>query len=368
MPRSTAAKVAIAAAGLGVAGLAIATALSIKVAGAVSQLTGGPGEDYQLHWSYQPKPSNVLQAWNNYFAMSDIQQWKSKFSWNLIRLAFWFSNLENDSQEIPLDPTNKDGTLTLLDNIISICANNGFKVMLCCFNYTGTSPSSSNAVNTWISDWSLMAQYFAGDTRIAAYQIGNEMEPFIINSNGSTTQENTLQGQETLNQVMANCTDGIRKYEPGRMVVWCPELSFDAIINGGGTIQWRSNILKDFHEFDYRYAVDSSGHRISCTSDSNCPTGYYCTPEGGGTCTRCSTSTENSNAVNFIVSQRQKYPELAGVVVGEFNQIHEVGGVVGRCYPSAENLLSLFIANNIPYICWGYNAYRVDWDAILGSV
>jgi hypothetical protein len=336
----------------------------------LSGLHGGFGDAYSLDFygSYTPTWSGVEAKWNALLADPRLSHVSKKLGWDFVRLAFYFKDGENlGAKSYQLDVSNADGTLTVLDSVIGLLSSHGFKVNLCSMNYTGRSPSSETALTGWINDWKALAAHYAGDSRIAFYQIGNEMEPFVINEDGSTTQENTLEGQETLNSAMAQCTDAIRNYEASRTVCWCPELNFDMITAGGGMIEWRSNILKDNHRYNYKYEI-VNGKRVSCTSDSGCSTGFYCTPEGNGVCAACFSEEEIFSSVQSIVSQRAKYAGQCGWIVGEFCQIHSIGGVVGACNRVGSYLVSLLILNGIPYDCFCFNENIANFVDILEGV
>jgi hypothetical protein len=264
----------------------------------------GIGEDYQLHWIYQTPPPDIPTAWINYFAQTDFQTYKAKFGWNLIRLGFYFSDVANNSNEIALDSTS----LSLLDQVISICASNGLKVMLCDFNFTGIIGSD---IPQWIQDWVNLATHYKGNPNIYAFQIGNEMEN--IDGNALTN--------------LVNCTIAVRNVDSARTICYWmysipnyPRAPPNAL---------PSNILID---------------------------GHLATYNSGG----CQKNSQLIQQSNSLKTYGATY--ASGSIVGEINAQNS------SCNAQTICLLSNLDLFNESYICWGYNSYRTVWDKVFEAI
>jgi hypothetical protein len=302
MPLSTASKVAVAAAGIGVAGLSIATMLKIT-AGAVSPMTGGIGE-----WMF---PS----SWDSYFQESDLQTWQRKFGWNLIRLSMDVEQLAGIPPWTPQFPT--------YDEAISAASKYGYRVILSDFTFTGSPPSSD--MTDWLKAWQIVAQHYAGDQRIAVYEVANELEH-----------------STTTNQVLSTVVSEIRAIDPSRlMAIWqyspsksdgtacypnCPP-SCGLNLPGG--------IFTAYHPSTY--ILDQNRKFAGCRTDSDV-----------------------DSWINSFLS--------FGKSCGLPPLVCEINAQDSQCNPTSVYLIQRLIANNIPYCCWGWTAYRNNWDAILGSV
>jgi hypothetical protein len=264
----------------------------------------GIGEDYQLHWSYDAPPPNIVTAWSDYFAMSDFQTYKAKFKWNLVRLGFYFSDVYNSSNDNPLNTSD----FSLLDEVIAICSSNGLKVMLCDMNFTG---SVGYDVPKWIQDWTNVVTHYKGNKSIYAFQIANEME----NSDGNALAN------------LLSCTEAVQQIDSIRLIAyWVYSIGNYA---RAPSQVLPANVLADLHIATY------SG-------------------------TRCQRNQQLIQWANSLKNYGMNY--ASGSIIGEINAQSP------SCNPQTICLLSDLDIFGGSYICWGYNDYRTNWDAIFAAI
>jgi Cellulase (glycosyl hydrolase family 5) len=268
-----------------------------------------------LQWYGRPT-YNVPNQWTAYFARSDFQQWKAKFGWNNIRLGFAFANTGYSGPENTLDCSGTDTTdIQTLKQVVAICAANGLQVMLCNFDFTGIAPFSD--MSTWYADWTNLATAFAGDDRISIYQVANELEH-----------------STTTNSVLQTVTSNIRAIDPTRAIAWW---NYSPSGPAGGAT-WNScpdftnpgNIYLDLH--------------IETYSSS----------------TTCGTTQGMAGNISTVLKYQAScgYAPLFG----------EINAQITLCNPISVYLIEQSVAQGIPWIAWGYNEYRTNWNTIFGNV
>jgi hypothetical protein len=160
----------------------------------------GDGEPYLLRYSYYRVP-NYTQIWPT--LLKNVTAYNAEFHWKVFRLLFTFSNLNTTfPSSRPVNPLN----FTQMNNVISILAANGYRVILTDADY------ASFGSHTWVQDWRNVTKHYKGDIRIAAFEIYNEPTSY------------TWSGNVTSNAAVAsayvNCTDAIHQIDSSREVVW----------------------------------------------------------------------------------------------------------------------------------------------------
>lgn len=309
-------------------------------------LVGGFGEGYAANWygSNTPTVASATSAWNAILAKPNLQKWQKKFHWNVVRLGFLFKNLTDINPAAPgyvLDSTNADGTLDVLDKVIGIVSSAGYRVELTYMAEAG--PASTTDLNNLISDWTRIAKHYQGDTRIAMYQLCNEMAdtPTIDSAYGSK------QG------FLCALVDKVRAYEPSRTCAWIMGINSKSCPS-----PTRSNLYTDWHVSTY---ANSS---IACSSTTPCPDAgglsghdYTCV---GSTCKGCMEESQISNWPSGML----KFQSTCGqkVINGEIN------AQTSYCNSHSIQWVQQMVDDKIPYIAWGYNEYAAEWDAILSAV
>ncbi len=296
-----------------------------------SPINSGPGESWTLSF-YNKEPSSLaaLQAmWSSYYAQPDLQAYKQEFGWNIIRLSFCFVDVCG-SGPFSLNAHSTDGTtpdLSWLDSIVSMASQNGFRVILSEFTFTGFGPSSQSQMLAFASDWEALAKNMAGSSSIAAYQVANEIS--------DTSSVDAYFG--SLDGFLLNVTNGIRIYEPQRAVAWITWPPYPTGV---------TNVYRDWHVSTYLYA------------------------SGTKTYSGCMSTNALNSWPNLFVSDYQTYgvPTLNG----EINAQWVVGEPLVNGYPACDaqavQWISQMIAYKIPYILWGYSQYRSNWDHILQAL
>jgi hypothetical protein len=286
----------------------------------------GPGEAWTLTF-YGSKPASyatLQNEWDAYYAKSDFQAYKAEFGWNLIRLSFCFVNICGQGP-YSLDPNNST-QMSWFDWVVSAANSNGLKVMPSEFSFTGSGPNSTTEMSAFIGDWEALAQHEKGNPGIAMYQIANEIKDNSV--------VNSVYGN--LDNFLGNITNGIRSHEPGRIVAW---------IAGPPYSDGISDVYQDSHISTYTY--NSSREFDGCMSTYDL--GYW------PSLFAKSYSTYGVPAIN-----------------GEINSEEVTGEPLVNGYPECDTQAVLWvqqmIAYQIPYVLWGYNEYRSNWDHILSLV
>jgi predicted transcriptional regulator len=315
---------------------ALSTITSTSEVQNLSELVGGPGEAWTLALSNHTEPSQLTTltaAWKSYFSQPDFQANKAKFHWNIIRLSFCFADTCG-ATPYSLDVHSTNGStpdLSWLDAVIDICNQNGLKVMLAEFTFTGTLPNSTSEASTFMADWGLLAQHEAGNPGIAVYQIANEIaDSSFVNSNYAS-----------LGGFLAHVTSAIRTYEPNRVVAWSEGFDGGLALYQGISNSGLSNIYADNHYSSYGY--NSSREFESCV--------------------------DPQTKVGSWVSDGNAYE--VRTLNGEIN----AQGVPGEpmvnghpiCDAQASQWITQMMTHQIPYILWDFSQYRSNWDYILNS-
>jgi Cellulase (glycosyl hydrolase family 5) len=278
----------------------------------------GVGEDYELAWTYQKIPSNLTQAWINYYSNPTFQSFKVKFGWNVIRLGFKFSSSASSSADQFLNVSD----FTNLDLAISIASQNGFKVILDDIDYQIGFYGSP----TWYYDWNVTAEHYKGDASIAFFEVANEMESNNngINNNGCGTLG--TQAIVCLDQV----TDNIRSIDPTRAVSWWEYSLANHKLVVPASNELRSNSYLDIHSADY---VNS---------------------------TLCGSVTQFEQELKTALTF-QSGSDMP-IILGELNM------QVSNCEPVGSSMIQYLVTQKIPWIAWGYSAYSSEWVPILNAV
>jgi hypothetical protein len=289
-------------------------------------LIGGPGEAWTLTF-YGSKPSSLAtlqEEWNTYYARTDFLTYKNYFGWNLIRLSFCFVNICGLGP-YSLDPTNTT-QMSWFDWVVSAANSNGLMVIPAEFSFTGSGPTSAAEMSAFIADWGAFSRHENGSLGIALYQVANEIT--------DNREVNSVYG--SLNSFLGNVTNEIRNQEPGRLVAW---------ITGPPYPDGTTGVEQDWHVSMYQY--NSSGEFSGCVTAYDL--GYW---------------------PSMLTKDYGAYGVPA--INGEINS-EEVAGeplVNGQpmCNAQAVEWIVQMISYKIPYILWGYNAYRNNWDSILKGV
>jgi hypothetical protein len=302
------------------------SAQSAHAANSSPQMSG-PGEYWTLtfYGSVPASLSTLETEWNSYYAQGDFQTYKAEFGWNLIRIGFCFSNLASytDDSTCPSAALNAQSTsgavpdLSWLGEVVSIAHQNGMLVDLTDFDFTGQAPPSAAAMAVWESDWTALATYFTGNSDIALFQFGNELEH-------STTTNGYLSA------VMA----GIRGVDPSvTLAMWeySPSTSTGA-----------ASYAKD-PDFTIPSNVWNAVHTATYIDASTCQT---------------------DSVMSQVVDTARTYASTYGYTP----YFGEINAQFSACNSVSEYLLGLLNGYGIPYILWGYSEYRSNWDAILGAM
>jgi hypothetical protein len=295
----------------------------------LSTLVGGPGEAWILSSNYsEPSQlSKLTAAWNSYFSQPDFFANRAKFHWNLIRLSFCFADICGDTSD-SLDVHSANGTtpdLSWLDAVIDICNQNGMRVMLAEFTFTGSSPDTTIEASTFLADWGLLAHHENGNQGVALYQIANEIEDSsFVNSNYGS-----------LDGFLAQVTGAIRTYEPNKAVAW---------ITAPPYIPNEPSVYHDSHVSAYLF--NSSGEFSQCLEPS-----------------------QISSWPNMMVSNNKTYG--VSTINGEINAQEVLGEPLVNGHPvcdtQARQWITQMMSHGIPYILWEYSQYRSNWDYILNG-
>jgi hypothetical protein len=302
----------------------------------------GFGEGYALDWygSTTPTVATVTSAWTTLLSSSSLQNWQAKLKWKTVRLGFLFKDLSAfapSAISYQLDSTNADGTLSALDAVIELLNTAGYNVMLCFM--TENVPSDLPTANALIQDWANIAKHYAGDTRIAAYQIANEMgdNTFLDTTYGGSWSYETSTYTSGHIPYLWNITKAIRVSEPNRAIV-IPDTqeniyNFNMAVNHTRS---QENLIADFHVSTY--TQNNNKQYNGCM--------------------------ENSQVFNwpFLNFWTNYWAYHIPIINGELNAIYSQC----NCYTTA--WLDTLIAGGYPYICWGYKEYESVWDAAIQNV
>jgi hypothetical protein len=255
-----------------------------------------------------------------------------KFHWNLIRLGFCFADICGD-MPVSLDVHSTNGTtpdLSWLNAVIDLCNENGLKVVLAEFTFTGSSPDTTVEATTFTADWGLLAKYEKGNPGIAMYEVANEIEDssFINTNYGS------------LDGYLLNVTNAIRGYQPDVTVAWGQGFNHAALPFSPTT----SDLYQDVHFASYMY--NSSGDWDGCVVQQNF----------------------NSEVKGFVTDYGlYGVPTLNGEIDAEEVAGEPMTNGHPICDVQADQWITQMMANGIPYIVWGYSLFRSNWDYILNS-
>ena len=161
------------------------------------------GGSYLFH-----EPDRYLEAWQLH-----LPQMKA-MGLNAQRLGFTFP----DSQ-VPSPPTSEVLDyldLAKMDQVLDFLSQNGIKGILNCFNWRDMYGDFGS--QKLRDDWKRVAQHYAGDDRVAAYELFNEpgavtWDPSIVDNMGVAREYATL-------------TDVVRAEDPDHIVSWTVQWYF----------------------------------------------------------------------------------------------------------------------------------------------
>jgi hypothetical protein len=247
-------------------------------------------------------------SWDNYFIDSALVKWKNKFRWNAIRLDCYIEELAG---------INGENQFSIYDTAVAAAYKYGWKVILCDFTYTGSPPSSD--MTNWYKAWEIVANHYSGDTRLVMYQIANELEH-----------------STTTNQVLTTCTKNISSIDPKRLIAWW--MYSPSTLDGSACypkccLSNPGNVFCDFHSATYYKA-------------------------GGNTYCRTNSDVDKWISAWLNYENTCGFPPICG----------EINAQYSGCNSTSVYLLEQLISNKIPYICWGWTAYKSNWNAILEKV
>jgi hypothetical protein len=267
-------------------------------------LTGGIGE-----WIF---PS----SWDAYFTDADLLKWQKKFDFNTIRLAMDVEQLAGIPPWTSQFPE--------YDSAVAASSKYGYYVVLTDFTFTGSPPSSD--MSDWLAAWKIVAQHYSGDSRIAVFEVANELEH-----------------STTTNQVLSNVVTEIRAIDSSRLLaIWQYSPS-----KPDGTSSWPqcpssfgldlpSGIYTAYHPSTYN--LDQYRHFSSCKTNNEVYDWY----EGW---------------IHFAEN------------CGFSPLVCEINAQAYQCNSTTEYLLTQgLIRHGIAYACWGWTAYKNNWNAILGTI
>jgi hypothetical protein len=307
----------------GLLGVIFVASPTVKPANAASDnsMMSGPGE----YWDFESSSSSLASLeseWNNYYSLSAFQTYKTEFGWNIIRLTFCFANLAAYTKNVTcpgavLTTSTTDGAtpdLYWLSAIVSVAHKNGLQVELSDFDFTGQGPAAG-AMATWLADWKALATYFNGNSDVAVYAPGNELE------HSMTTNGNITAVFSAINSIDSSKTLLMWMYTPSTA-------SGGASYAGAPEFTVPSNVWQDYHVETY-------------TSDGSC------SPDS---------SLDQTGPLTF----EKDY--------GILPFIGEINGQDSSCNSGTEYLLEQLMQDKIPYIIWYYGEYQSNWNAILGAI
>jgi len=290
-------------------------------------LTGGPGEYYALTF-YGPVLNNIAAlktAWNDYYAESDFQTFKSEFGWNLIRIGFCFNDLASYTDDVTcpsaaINAHSDSGSfpdLLWLGTVVHMAQEQGLYVDLTDFDFTGQAPTSG-AMSLWLSDLSALATYFDGNSTVQIYQFGNELE------HSTTTNGNLTAAISAISKADPRAHPAMWQYSPSTNTGASSYPSTPSFSVPAGV--WQA-----YHAPTY------ANGGASCISDSS---------------------------LSAAITSAQDFAKVNGIP----SYYGEIDAQYSNCNNNTEYLISQLINAGIPYILWGYNEDRSNWDTILDAI
>jgi hypothetical protein len=189
---------------------------------------------------YQPNITLAIQSWSKIIANTTTPptDYKDKFEWQAIKLAFQFPNLLNGTRDSDILNLN----LTVMDAVISYLYSRGYYVILSDYDW------NSFGSSTWVQDWVNVTKHYKGDNRIFAFDLFNEA---ACNKAGCTWDRNNVttfqyNSTEGVESAFSNATKALRRIDPSRVVIWY-----------GPYVQWKiyppfeqANVIYDFHLYN----------------------------------------------------------------------------------------------------------------------
>ncbi len=283
-----------------------------------SRICCGVSEDYELALTYQTVPSNLTQAWIDYYTNSTFQSLKTKFGWNVIRLSFKFSANDFNSSEQYLNVSN----IANLDLAVSMAAQYGFKVILDDLDYQNGFYGSS----AWYYDWNVTAEHYKGDSNIVLFNVANEME---ANNTGTNNNGCGSIGTEAI-VCLDKVTAYIRSIDPSRAVGWWV-YSITGYPTAPPADELFPNTYADLHVSIY------------------------------GRNSTCATLSRLEYAVTSGLNKFQSASNMTGLV-GEINIENN------SCNSVSSAFIQYLVQNNVPWIACEYSLYSANWISILDNV
>ena len=157
----------------------------------------GIGDDYLVYYNN----GSPIQ-W--YSQISKFAPWQ----FDTARIGFAFSGSPGTHTFSVYDQTKMDDVLTIL-------AANGIKAILTCFNINDMQGYCGS--QHWVDSWVAVATHYAGDTRIAGFNIFNEATPATWATSGPVGNVNTV---SKLHEAFAYCINQIRSVDPTRTIFY----------------------------------------------------------------------------------------------------------------------------------------------------